>query len=140
MKVREIMTKDPETVEPGTFVADVARMMRDSDVGIIPVVNGKNLLGVITDRDITIRVTAAGMNPFEVTVQDFISPNPVTVSPDDDMVKARKVMADHQIRRLLVTEGDELVGIISIGDMATKDRQEDAATGGVLEEISEPTR
>ncbi len=140
MKVREIMTDNPETVEPGTFIADVARMMRDSNVGIIPVVNGKELMGVITDRDITIRVTAAGLIPFEVTVQDFISPNAVTVGPDDDIDKARKLMADHQIRRLLVTKGSELVGIVSLGDLATKDRQEDAATGGVLEEISEPTK
>src|SRR5437867_1834817 len=140
MKVREIMTDNPETVSPGTFIADVARMMRDSDVGIIPVVNDKELMGVITDRDITIRVTAAGLDPFEVTVQDFISPNPVTVSPEDDVEKARQLMADNQIRRLLVTKDNELVGILSIGDIATKDRQEDAATGEVLEEISEPTK
>ena len=140
MKVREIMTENPETVAPGTFIGDVARMMRDLDVGIIPVAYNDELLGVITDRDITIRVTAAGLSPFEVTVQDFISPNPVTVSPDDDLDEARKLMAEHQIRRLLVTEGNKLVGILSIGDLATKDRQQDAATGEVLEEISEPTR
>src|SRR5438045_3133030 len=139
MKVRDIMTKDPETAEPGTFIADVARLMRDLDVGIIPVVREGELLGVITDRDITIRVTAAGLSPFEVAVQDFISPNPVTVSPDDDVEKARKLMADHQIRRLLVTEGNKLVGIVSLGDVATRDRGEDAQTGQVLEEVSEPT-
>jgi CBS domain-containing protein len=139
MKVREIMTEDPETVAPGTPVAEVARLMRDLDVGIVPVVNEDELMGVITDRDITIRVTAAGLSPFEVTVQDFISPNPVTISPDDDVGKARKLMADNQIRRLLVTEGNKLVGIISLGDVATKDQTADAETGGVLEEISEPT-
>ena len=139
MKVRDIMTKDPETVGPGTYIGDVAKMMRDLDVGIIPVVSDGDLKGVITDRDITIRVTAAGLSPFEVTVQDFISPNPVSISPNDDVEKARELMSEHQIRRLLVTDGDKLVGIVSLGDLATKDQAEDAATGEVLEEISEPT-
>jgi CBS domain-containing protein len=140
MKVKDIMTKNPETVSPGTYIGDVAGLMRDLDVGIVPVVNDDELLGVITDRDITIRVTAAGLNPFEVTVQDFTSPNPVTVSPDDSLGKARDLMAEHQIRRLLVTEGSKLVGIVSLGDLATKDRAKDAATGEVLEEISEPSK
>ena len=118
MKVADIMTKDPETVGPGTYIGDVAQMMRDLDVGIIPVVHDDELKGVITDRDITIRVTAAGLSPFEVTVQDFISPNPVSVSPGDDVKKAREVMAEHQIRRLLVTEGNKLVGIVSLGDLS----------------------
>ena len=139
MKVRDIMTKDPETVGPGTYIGDVAKMMRDLDVGIIPVVSDGDLKGVITDRDITIRVTAAGLSPFEVTVQDFISPNPVSISPNDDVEKARELMSEHQIRRLLVTDGDKLVGIVSLGDLATKDQTEDAATGEVLEDISEPT-
>ena len=86
MKVADIMTKDPETVGPGTYIGDVAQMMRDLDVGIIPVVSDGELKGVITDRDITIRVTAAGLSPFEVTVQDFISPNPVSVLSDQQGV------------------------------------------------------
>ncbi len=140
MKVRDIMTKGPETASPGTTIGDVARMMRDFNVGIIPVVNDGRLLGVITDRDITIRVTAAGLNPHETTVQDFMSPNPVSLSPGDDVAKARDLMAEHQIRRLLVTDGDELVGIVSLGDVATKDKGDDTKTGQVLEEISEPTK
>ena len=139
MQVKDIMTETLETVSPGTFIGDVAMLMRDHDIGIVPVVNDGELMGVITDRDITIRVTASGLNPFEVTVQDFLSPNTVTISPKDDIDKARKLMADNQIRRLLVTEGKRLVGILSIGDVATKDRGDDAATGSVLEEISEPT-
>ena len=139
MKVKELMTENPETVSPGTYIADVARLMRDLDVGIVPVVDDDQLLGVITDRDITIRVTASGLNPFEVTVQDFISPNPVTVSPGDDIKTAHQLMSEHQIRRLLVTDGDKLVGILSIGDIATKAGTEDATTGETLEEISEPT-
>ncbi len=139
MQVKDIMTEAPETVSPGTFIGDVAMMMRDHDIGIVPVVNNGELMGVITDRDITIRVTASGLNPFEVTVQDFLSPNTVTISPKDDVDKARKLMAENQIRRLLVAEGNKLVGILSIGDVATKDSGDDAATGSLLEEISEPT-
>src|SRR5437660_363967 len=120
MKVQDIMTKSPETVSPGALIGDVAKLMRDLDVGIIPVVSDDELKGVITDRDITIRVTAAGLNPFEVSVQDFISPNPVTVSPGDDIEKARQIMSENQIRRVLVTDGNKLVGIISLGDLATK--------------------
>ncbi len=139
MKVRDIMTKDPESVAPGTYIGDVARLMRDLGVGIVPVVSNGQLMGVITDRDITTRVTAAGLNPFEVTVQDFISPNPVTVSPDDDVDRVRELMSKHQIRRVLVTEEDRLVGIVSLGDVATKDKTEDQETGQVLEEISTPS-
>lgn len=139
MKAKDIMTKNPETVTPGASVADVARLMRDLDVGVMPVVDGDHLVGVITDRDITIRVVAPGLNPVDVTVGDFTSPNPVTVSPDDDISKVRDLMAERQIRRILVTEGSKLVGIISIGDVAVKDKSEDAATGEALEEISEPT-
>ncbi len=139
MKVRDIMTDNPDTVAPGTTIGDVAVMMRDLDVGIIPVVNEGDLMGVITDRDITIRVTAAGLGPYDATVQNFISPNAVTVSPDDDIEEARKLMSEHQIRRLLVTEGSKLVGILSLGDLATRDSTEDKETGQVLEEISEPT-
>ncbi|MBF6612315.1 MAG: CBS domain-containing protein [Chloroflexi bacterium] len=139
MKVQDIMTKNPEAVTPGTPIADVARQMRDLDVGIMPVVSDGELLGVITDRDITIRVTAAGLSPFEVTVQDFVSPNAVTVSPGDDIEKARSLMSERQIRRLLVTEDNRLVGVLSLGDLATKDKSEESETGEVLEDISEPT-
>ena len=133
------MTRDPESVAPGTYIGDVARLMRDLGVGIVPVVSNGQLIGVITDRDITIRVTAAGLNPFEVTVQDFISPNPVTISPDDDVDRVRELMGKHQIRRVLVTEEGRLVGIVSLGDVATKDKTEDQETGQVLEEISTPS-
>jgi CBS domain-containing protein len=84
-------------------------------------------------------VVAPGLNPLEVGVQDFISPNPVTVSPDDDVEEARQLMSDRQIRRVLVTEDEKLVGILSIGDMAIKDKSADDETGQVLEDISQPT-
>ena len=139
MKASDIMTRNPETVTPGTFIGDVARLMRDLDVGMVPIAQDGKLLGVITDRDITVRVTAAGLNPYESPVQDFMSPNVVKVSPDDDVEQVRQLMADRQIRRVLVVDGDNVVGVISLGDVSTRDRSEDAAAGAVLEEISEPT-
>jgi CBS domain-containing protein len=139
MKARDIMTKNPDTASPATYVGDVAKMMRDLDVGIVPVLDGGKLLGVITDRDITIRVTAEGLNPYDTSVQPFVSPNPVSVSPDDDVDKVRKLMADKQIRRVLVTDDDRLVGVISIGDVAIKEKSADTQVGEALQEISEPT-
>jgi CBS domain-containing protein len=141
MKVSDIMTKNPETANPGTTIGDIARMMRDLNVGIIPVVkDGGELAGVITDRDITIRVVADGLNPLDNSVQDFLSPNPVCVSPNDSVDDARELMSEHQIRRLLVVDHDKLVGILSIGDVAIKDRDDNKATGEALQDISEPTR
>jgi len=139
MKAKDIMTAKPESVPPGTNIADVARIMRDMNVGVVPVADEDRLLGVITDRDITIRVTAAGMAPQDVTVQDFMSPNVVTVSPDDDVEDVRKLMADNQIRRVMVTDSDKLVGVISLGDVALNEKDKDARTGEVLEKVSEPT-
>ncbi|MDQ3930737.1 MAG: CBS domain-containing protein [Chloroflexota bacterium] len=135
MKIREIMTENPDSVSFGTSIGDVAALMRDLDVGIVPVVHDGDLRGVITDRDITIRVTAAGLGPYEASVQDFLSPNVVTISPDADVDEAR---------RLMVTEGGKedgkLVGVLSIGDIAVKDSSEDTETGEVLQDISEPTK
>jgi CBS domain-containing protein len=139
MKAKDIMTANPESVTPGTNIADVAQIMRDMNVGVVPVAEDDRLLGVITDRDITIRVTAAGMAPQDVTVQDFMSPNVVTVSPEDSVEDVRKVMADNQIRRVMVTDGEKLVGVISLGDVALNERDKDAKTGEVLEKVSEPT-
>jgi CBS domain-containing protein len=135
------MTKSPETARPGTTIGEIAGMMRDLNVGIIPIVKeGGELAGVITDRDITIRVVADGLSPFESSAQDFLSPNPVSISPDDSIDKARDLMSEHQIRRLLVTEGEKLVGIVSLGDVATKERGETKAAGEALQDISEPAR
>ena len=139
MKAKDIMTENPECATPGTTVADVAAIMRDMNVGVVPVTDDDRLLGVITDRDITIRVTAAGMAPQDVTVQDFMSPNVVTVSPDDSVDDVRKLMADHQIRRVMVVDDGKLVGVVSLGDVALNERDKDAKTGQVLEKVSEQT-
>jgi CBS domain-containing protein len=141
MKISDIMTKNPETAHPGSTIADVARMMRDLNVGIVPVVKEDgDLAGVITDRDITIRIVADGLNPIDMSVQDFLSPNAICIEPDASVDEARKLMSEHQIRRLPVVEKGKLVGILSIGDVAIRDRDDKEATGEALQEISEQTQ
>jgi CBS domain-containing protein len=139
MRIADIMTKDIQTVSTSTDLQTVARHMRDLDVGVIPVVDGGQLRGIITDRDIVIRAIAVGTNPQQASVGDHMSPDPTTVSPDDDVQRATEIMAREQIRRLLVVENGTLVGILSIGDVAV-DTGRDRLTGDALEQISEPAQ
>lgn len=139
MRIADIMTKDVQSVSTSTDLQTVARHMRDLDVGVIPVVDGGQLRGIITDRDIVIRAIAAGANPQQSSVGDHMSSDPTTVSPDDDVQRATEIMAREQIRRLLVVENGTLVGILSLGDVAV-DTGRDRLTGDALEQISEPAQ
>ena len=121
---------------PGTFIADVARQMRDLDVGIIPVADDDTLLGVITDRDITIRVVADGLDPHMETAERHMSRDPIVASPDWQIEQAAQLMAREQIRRLPVAENGRLVGYLALGDLATQNR--DRQVGETLEGISQP--
>jgi len=139
MRIAEIMTKDVQTVTPDTDLMTVAKHMKTLDVGVIPVVEGERLVGLITDRDIVIRAIATGKSVQEALVRDHMSPNPSTVSSNDDVRRAAEIMAREQIRRLPVVDGNTLVGIVSIGDVAV-DARKDSLTGEALEQISEPSR
>ncbi|HEY0605484.1 MAG TPA: CBS domain-containing protein [Herpetosiphonaceae bacterium] len=139
MQVSEIMTSDVQTVTPDTDLVTVAKYMKDLDVGVIPVVEGEQLVGLITDRDIVIRAVAAGKQAKESQVREHMSPSPTTVSSNDNVSKAAEIMAREQIRRLPVVDGGKLVGIVSIGDVAV-DAGKDKLTGNALEQISEPSR
>ena len=140
MRVRDIMTPDPRTARPEDDVTTIATMMRDEDVGAIPIVDGSGQLrGIITDRDITTKVVAAGKNPEEVTVADCMTPNPTTILPDADVRAAAALMGAEQIRRLPVVENGRLIAMLSIGDLAVEqDEDADIAVEVALEEISEP--
>jgi signal-transduction protein with cAMP-binding, CBS, and nucleotidyltransferase domain len=116
--------------------ADAAGMMRSEDVGAIPVIHEGTVLGLVTDRDLTIRVIADRKDPTEVKVSDIMTATPVTVSPDTRLSEARELMAKHQVRRLLVTKGDELVGILSLGDVAWADAST-REVGEALKAVSE---
>jgi CBS domain-containing protein len=132
MQIADIMTPAPDTVAPEDTLKRAAEMMDELSVGVLPVVSDGRLLGVITDRDITVRATAAGLAPDDAFVSEAMSSNPRTVSPDDDTAEARRIMADQQVRRLPVVDGDgRLVGILSLGDLADVDPE------GVEETLAE---
>jgi CBS domain-containing protein len=131
------MTTNPQTVEPSTPIVEVARVMRDADVGPVPVVEGDRLVGLVTDRDIVVRVVADGNDPSSTTVGEIMSTDLVTVDPDQPLDEALRLMAAHQVRRLPVTEEDgRPVGIVAQADIA-RELGDDRATGQVVEEISQ---
>jgi len=112
-QVRELMTKDPRTIRPGATAVDAARLMRDEDAGVAPIAEDDRLVGVVTDRDIAIRVVAEAKDPGSTKVTEIASQNVVTIDPQQDLDEALRPMANHQVRRLPVVEEDgKLVGIL----------------------------
>ena len=134
--VRDAMTANPCAIDADKPVAYAAKMMKDEDVGLAPIVEGDRLVGTVTDRDIVTRVVAEGRDPGSTTVRDVASTDVVTVDPQQNLDEAMRLMARHQVRRLPVVEEDgRLVGVVSQGDIA--DRAESSKTGRMVEEISE---
>ncbi len=139
-KCSEIMTPDPVCCEPGDSIAFVAQIMKQEDVGSVPVVESRDsrkLLGIVTDRDLVIKVLAGG-RPFDgATVSDAMTTHPLSCRVDDDVEKAVSAMADRQVRRMPVVDADgRLAGIIAQADVATRIHQE-RKTGELVEAISE---
>jgi CBS domain-containing protein len=134
--IRDLMTSDPKVVEPDRPVAEAAKLMKQEDVGIVPIVDDQNhLVGTITDRDITVRVVAEEKDPKSTTVSEIASQSPITVEPQQDLHEALRLMAQHQVRRLpVVGEDGKLVGIVAQADVAREG--EDARTGEVVQQIS----
>jgi CBS domain-containing protein len=132
--IKEVMTSDVRACEPNATVVDVAKLMAKEDVGPIPVVEEGRLVGLVTDRDIVVRVIAEGRDPNATTVGEIASRDLVTVSPDEDLDEALQLLAQHQVRRLPVVDGDRLVGIVAQADIARLGK--DKKTGEVVEEIS----
>ena len=138
MQVSQILTRDVETIRPDTTVKEAAQRMRSMDVGSLPVCDGRNLLGMVTDRDITIRITAEGRDAANTPVQEAMTPDVTFVFEDQDVQDAAKIMRDQQIRRLPVLSREkQLVGILALGDIAQTGN--DRLAGDALEQISEPT-
>jgi CBS domain-containing protein len=135
-RIRDIMTSNPSTIEPNTSVADAARIMKQEDAGVVPVTENGRLTGMVTDRDIAIRVVAEGKDPQSTPVREVASQNLVTVDPQQDLDEALRLMAKHQVRRLPVVEEDgRLVGVVAQADVARYG--DDTKTGQVVQEISE---
>ena len=134
-KVREVMTSNPCTIDADKSVAYAAKMMRDEDVGVAPIVEGDRLVGVLTDRDIAVRVVAEGRDPVQVKAREVASGDLVTLDPDQDLDEALRLMARHQVRRLPVVEEDgRVVGIVAQADVAHE--ADERKTGEVVEKIS----
>ena len=133
-KVREVMTTRPRAVSPQTPIREVAELMEADDIGAIPVVEGDRLVGIVTDRDIVVRAIAKGKDPQGMPAAEVSSRELVTVDPDDDLSDALNLMAQYQVRRLVVTEDERLVGVVSQADAALHAKEKD--TGEMVEDIS----
>jgi CBS domain-containing protein len=133
---RDLMTPDPKCVKEDQTLADAARMMRDLDVGALPICgNDDRLKGMVTDRDIVVKCIAEGGDPNTVTAGSLGEGKPITIGADDDIRDALVVMQEYQVRRLPVIDGHDLVGIVSQADIA---RELSATqTGETVAEISE---
>jgi CBS domain-containing protein len=139
-RIADVMTRQPRVIQPDATVADAAAMMRRLDVGAIPVCDGTRLIGMLTDRDITIRSTADGRDPHLTPVRDVMSLGVAWATEDDPVGEAARIMREHRIRRLpIVDERHSLVGVVSLGDLAV-DVRDDDLSGDTLERISEKTQ
>jgi len=135
MNVREVMTTNPRCVSPNDTIQIAARIMKEEDTGVVPIVENGRPVGVITDRDIVIRAVADGSQANK-PVREIATGDLVCATPDMSTREATKIMSERQIRRLPVVENDRLVGIVSLGDIAVKEGK-DSRTGETLEQISE---
>jgi CBS domain-containing protein len=136
-RVRETMTADPRSISPSDSIVEAARLMRDEDIGSLPVTEEGKLVGMLTDRDIAVRVIAEGMSPDTTTVGEVFSRDPVAAQPDQNLDEALRLMAQHQVRRLPVVDADRLVGILAQADVALEENEE--KTGELVESISQPS-
>jgi CBS domain-containing protein len=136
--VSEVMTRDVVMVPVGAPLVEAARLMRDSDIGPLPVSSQKRIVGVLTDRDITVRATASGRDPLTTRVEEVMTPTVVSCFENDDVRRAAEIMQSAQLRRLLVmSSAGDVAGIVSLGDLALQ-AQDEELTGETLEHISEP--
>jgi CBS domain-containing protein len=135
VQLRDVMTPNPVTVGPSATLQEAARIMRDEDTGVVPIVENGRPVGVVTDRDIVVRAVADGAEGARRSVRDVASSDLITVPPDMTTEQAAELMAERQVRRVLVCENDRLVGVASIGDLAVKGR-DDQRMGDTLEDIS----
>jgi CBS domain-containing protein len=136
-KVRDVMTARPHCVTLDTPIAQVAELMEAEDVGAVPVLEGEQLSGMVTDRDIVVRAVAKGKDPRGMPVREISSREVVTVGPDHDLAEALQLMAANQVRRLpVVDDENRLVGVVSQADIALEAKEK--AVGEMVEEISRP--
>ena len=132
-KVREVMTRDPLMVDINETLTRAAQQMRDADVGALIVTHTDDVRGVVTDRDITVRGVAEQLDPSSARLADIVTHDLVAVSPDDDVETAVELMRTHAVRRLPVLDGEQPVGMVSLGDLAME-RDRDSALAQISAE------
>jgi CBS domain-containing protein len=139
MKIHELMTRNVQVVAPEDSIRRAAQLMDRLNVGVLPVCNGRRLVGILTDRDITVRATSAGLAPDQCKVSDVMTGEPRYCYEDDPVGEVTRLMGDMQIRRVpVVDRNNQLCGIVALGDLAT-DAKNDRAVGEALEQISSPS-
>lgn len=135
--VRDVMTPNPECVSRQDSIREVARIMKDTDTGVVPVVDGKKIIGLITDRDIVVRGIAEGRDITSATVNEFMTKSVRSVKEDTPLNEVLDLMSNAEVRRVPVVNGnDELIGIVSIGDIAANTNK-DNRVGKAIEDISQ---
>jgi CBS domain-containing protein len=138
MNIRDVMTPDVSCVGPDSSILEIARKMRDGDIGSTPVIDNERLVGMVTDRDIVVRIVAEGGDVRTKTARDAMSPGILYCFADDTVESVLESMGGQQIRRLPVVDRDKrLVGVVSLGDLALSGKRK--AAGEALQEISQPT-
>ena len=133
--VRDVMTQGADSVQGSTTVLEVAKRLAAEDYGSLPICDGDKLQGMITDRDIVVKVLAQGKDPASTQVIDLVQGEVVTIGADDTVEEAMRTMAEHQVRRLPVIDGTRLVGMLAQADLALSD--DDSRVGQTVENISE---
>jgi CBS domain-containing protein len=142
MQIREVMTQGPEIVNSHATAVEAAAKMRELDIGSLPVCDGEKLQGLLTDRDITVRLVAAGLDPSRTEVREIMTPDATYCFDDQTLEEAAALMEGHQIRRLPIMNRDkQLIGMLSLGDLAvrTQGTESSAIADEALADISEPS-
>jgi CBS domain-containing protein len=140
MDIGSVMTREVAVVRPDSSLQEAAHVMKRLNVGSVPVCTGRKLVGMLTDRDITIRAVAEGRDPRQTRAEEVMTPDVVYAYEDQSVEEVADTMSAHQIRRMpIISRNKELVGIVALGDLAV-DVQDDQMSGDVLEDVSEPAR
>ncbi len=140
MKLKDIMTTDVRFLRPNTTLKECGQWMKALDIGAIPICDGERIVGIVTDRDLTLQGTAEGLAPAETPVSRVMSTPVIYCYEDDEIARAAHLMETKQIRRLVVINREKrLTGIVALGDLAAKSSDKDLSEE-VLEKVSEPVR
>ncbi|GFZ32891.1 CBS domain-containing protein [Clostridium zeae] len=137
MKARDIMSKSVVSLSSNDTIERAATLMKEYDIGSVPVCDSDKVIGIVTDRDIALRAVSSSSHTSSDSVKNIMTTNPVTASPDMSLEDLSRIMSQQQIRRIPIVENQRLVGVVSLGDLATEP-QADQKAGHSLSDISQP--